>query len=174
MIFKYYETDTLDDEMQKLSDRSSDYYKSQDKILNPAAERSDQMSHILYVLGANCHLLAAFAFSKLIKHHVTDQLKLREIHTAKYYVPMKIKCCLVRTHKAFLSCLQGDWSRGQKLNAEETKYVFTAQQNKKNQHKDTKKYSEHAGRMVEIFRYSTNYTLIHDETMSRLNIENVC
>ena len=32
---------------------------------------------------------------------------------------MKIKCCLVWTHKAFLSCLQGDGSRGQELNAEE-------------------------------------------------------
>jgi len=36
-----------------------------------------------------------------------------------------------------------------------------------------KKYSEHAGRMVEIFRCNTNYTLIHDQTISRLNIENV-
>ena len=105
--------------MWKLSGKSSDYYKSQDKILNPVAERSEQMSHILYVLWANCHLLAASAFSKLIKHHVTDWLKLREIHTAKYYVCMKIKCCLVWKHKAFLSCLQGDWSRGQELNAEE-------------------------------------------------------
>jgi hypothetical protein len=32
---------------------------------------------------------------------------------------MKIKCCLVWTHKAFLSCLQRDGSRGQELNAEE-------------------------------------------------------
>jgi hypothetical protein len=68
--------------------------------------------------------------------------------------------------------LQGDWSRGQELNAEEIKYVFTTQQNKK-KYKDTKKYSEHAGRMVDIFKYNTNYTLIHDQTMSRLNIENV-
>jgi len=91
---------------------------------------------------------------------------------------MKIKCCLVWTHKAFLSCLQGDGSRGQELNAEEinplntklnlichllallgahpilhvskirVKNVFTTQQNKKKQQKDMKKYTEHAGRMV--------------------------
>ena len=36
-----------------------------------------------------------------------------------------------------------------------------------------KKYSEHASRMVEIFGYNTNYILIHDQTMSRLNTENV-
>jgi len=83
------------------------------------------MSHILYVL-------AIFTFSKLIKHNVTDLLKLREIYTAKYYVSMKIKWCLVWTHKAFLSCLQGDWSRGQELNAEEIMYVFTTQQNNNN------------------------------------------
>jgi len=164
--------------MWKLSDKSSDYYKSQDKLQNPVAEKSEQMSHILYVLWANCHVLAAFVFSKLIKHHVTDWLKLREIHTTKYYVSMKIKCCLVWTHKAFLSCLQGDGSRGQELNAEEinplntklnlichllallgahpilhvskirVKNVFTTQQNKKKQQKDMKKYTEHAGRMV--------------------------
>jgi hypothetical protein len=53
------------------------------------------------------------------------------MHIARYYVSMKIKCCLVWTHRAFLSCLQGDWSRGQELNAEEIKHVFTTQQNKK-------------------------------------------
>ena len=86
---------------------------------------------------------------------------------------MKIKCCLVWKHKAFLNCLQGDWSRGQELNAEEIKYVFTSQQQQQKEHKDIKKYSEHAGRMVEIFRCNTNYTLIHDQTISRLNIQNV-
>lgn len=35
---------TLHDEMLELSNKSSDYYKTQDKILNPVAERSEHVT----------------------------------------------------------------------------------------------------------------------------------